>query len=85
MYKKQQIEQIYCAHFIKLMNFDVRYEHFEQQAETAAQKWQKGMYIKKIKKRYPKENHFPHDIAIEFQEQSDHAESNRDFSHFPSC
>lgn len=64
------------------MNFDVRYEHFEQQAETAAQKWQKGMYIKKIKKRYQKENHFPRDIAIEFQEQSDHTESNRDFSHF---
>lgn len=40
------------------------------------------MYIKKIKKRYQKENQFPHDIAIEFQEQSDHTESNRDFSHF---
>lgn len=42
--KKQQIEQIYCAHFIKLMNFDVRYEHFEQQqhqAQTAAQKMAK--------------------------------------------
>lgn len=38
------------------------------------------MYIKKIKKRYQKENQFPHDI--EFQEQSDHTESNRDFSHF---
>lgn len=40
------------------------------------------MYIKKIKKRYQKENQFPHDIVIEFQEQSDHTESNRDFSHF---
>lgn len=38
------------------------------------------MYIKKIKKRYQKENQFPHDI--EFQKQSDHTESNRDFSHF---
>lgn len=45
-------------------------------------KWQKDMYIKKIKKRYQKENQFPHDIVIEFQEQSDHIESNRDFSHF---
>lgn len=35
------------------------------------------MYIKKIKKRYQKENQFPHDIVIEFQEQSDHIESNR--------
>lgn len=40
------------------------------------------MYIKKIKNRYQKENQFPHDIVIEFQEQSDHIESNRDFSHF---